>query len=130
MLVRECGPTSFSVLLPLLPPGIQTPPFDERLLMAVTTGETCAGLREEPSAEATQTACLPDGTVVELLASDGVESYADGYPVTIASDPDYFVWGQPDCRYGSGHDACVWLHVRDTEGADGWMFADSLRWAP
>ena len=130
MLVRECGHTSWSLVLPMLPPGIKTPPFDERLLMTVITGETCVDLREEPSAEATRIACLPNGTVVELLASDGVESYADGYPVTIISNPDYFVWGQPDCRYGSGHDACVWLHVRDAEGAEGWMLTDSLRWAP
>ena len=127
--IYGCGYTSLSGVLPLLPPVIKTPPFDERLLMAVTTSEACAGLREEPSAEATRIACLPDATVVELLASDGVESYADGYPVTIVSDPDYyyFVRDQPGC----GRDSpCLWLRVRDADGAEGWMLADSLRWAP
>ena len=127
--IRWCGHTSFSLVLPLLPPAIKTPPFDERLLMAVTTSEACAEMREELSAEATRIACLPDATVVEWLASDGVESYEDGYPVTIVSDPDYyyFVRDQPGCSRDS---PCLWLRVRDADGAEGWMLADSLRWAP
>jgi len=67
VLIRGCGTTSWSDIRPPLPPGIALPPFDERLLMAVTTVETCSGFHEEPSAEATRIACLPNATVVEFI---------------------------------------------------------------
>ena len=130
VLIRGCGHTSWSDVLPPLPPGIALPPFDERLLMAVTTVETCSGFHEEPSAEATRIACLPNATVVELLASDGVESYVDGYPVAVISAPDRFMWHTPGCDDGSGDGACVWLHVRDADGVEGWMLANDLTWVP
>ena len=104
------GPTSASVLRPILPPIIERPPFEERFLLQVATGGGCLNIREWPGVDSESRHCLGDGMVVEAIEYNFTDSASD--------------WG-----YCGGAGSCTWLHVRTDDGTEGWALSDYLRWA-
>ncbi len=105
------GPTSVSVLRPILPPVIERPPFEERLLLQVATSGGCLNVREWPSVDSESSHCLGDGVVVEAIEHNGTHSASDGGSCGVAGS------------------SCTWLRVRTDDGTEGWGLSDYLRWA-
>lgn len=109
---------------PILPPQIELPPFEDRLLLQVATTGPCLHLREAPLAESASLNCLPAGSLVEVAPGpdDGEAGWRYGLSVHRNSS---------GCTADhEGYDACYWIHVRTDEGLGGWTMSDSLRWAP
>ena len=82
-----------------VPPVIEQPPFDARLLVEVVVG-TCLNVREEPDPDAPILKCLADGTVAEtddpwpgrwmhIRTDDGIEGWASA---------DYLRWHSDGVR--------------------------------
>ena len=99
---------------PPLDPVIELAPFDDRLLVEVVV-DTCLNVREEPYIDqpepwpdAPVVTCLPNGTVAE---TDDFEQ----------------VWSWPDIE-GIHAERHTWMHIRTTDGVEGWARGDYLRW--
>ncbi len=116
------GPTSASVLRPILPPVIERPPFEERLLLRVTAQEECMEVREDPLADSPVSSCLADGSLVEAL-EHGQEL---GYRGAIWFEGPHTANSEADCERESW---CTWIYVRTDDGTEGWGLSDYLRWA-
>ncbi len=113
---------------PVLSPQIELPPFEDRLLLQVSTSGPCLHLREAPSTESASLNCLPSGSLVEVAP-----------PPDYREDQDHSWWfhgfsverSNSGCATDDeGHHDCYWIHVRTDEGLEGWMLSDFLRWAP
>ena len=103
------GPYESAGYRPVLPPVVDQPPFAELTALEVVEGEACRHLREAPASVSPSIACLPGGAVVESVAPPDETHY------------------MPD--YSTGHLVGRWAHVRTTDGVEGWMHLDGLRWA-
>ena len=116
------GPTSGTSLRPILPPVIEHPPFEERLLLRVTKEGECMEVREEPLTESPVSTCLPDEALVEAiehgqeLGEQGEIWFAGPHTANSASVCEQESW-------------CTWLYVRTEDGTEGWALSDHLRWA-
>ena len=113
---------------PLLSPQVELPPFEDRLLLQVSTSGRCLHLREAPSTESASLNCLPAGSLVEVAP-----------PPDYREDQDHSWWfhgfsverSYSGCATDDeGHHDCYWIHVRTDGGLEGWMLSDFLRWAP
>ncbi|GAB4330716.1 MAG: hypothetical protein Kow0010_15730 [Dehalococcoidia bacterium] len=90
----------------MLPPRIERPPYDDRLVFRVSV-DTWLNLRAEPSLAGEIVDTLADGTIVEHASPDANESQVQGdWEANI-----------------------LWLHVRKTDGTTGWVDASYLEWA-
>ena len=96
----------------LLAPAIDHAPFDDTLRLQVANTGDCLNLRDQPSLSSRSVACLPDG--MSLLVTPPATAPIPGTRRLLAaiSSP-------------SG----TWIRVRAAAGAEGWAFADYLRWA-
>lgn len=95
----------------LLPPVLERPPFDDRMLFRVARTGGCLNLRERPSESAEIIVCLADGTEVELsqdVTTAGVDQDAS-------------------TRYGEDG-AGIWAFVKAGEQR-GWVSIQYLDWA-
>ncbi len=116
------GPTSGTALKPLLPPVIERPPFEERLLLRVRAQDACMEVREEPVNDSPVSACLSDGALVEAI-EHGQE---------LGDREAFWVSGPHTANSAAGcerESSCTWIYVRTEDGAEGWALSDHLRWA-
>ena len=116
------GPTSGTSLRPILPPVIEHPPFEERLLLRVATQDKCLDVREEPLTESPVLACVPRGSLVE--AAEHKQSLGDAGRFWVAGP--HSANSDSGCEEGPW---CTWLYVQSEDGTQGWIPDDYLRWA-
>lgn len=123
-----CG--SLTILRSVLPPVIERPPFDDRLLLRVVADGTCLNIRDEPLTESARVTCLPDGSIVETVESQQSHSgrwFEEGARTRYEfGEGTHTAISDSGCSRGQ---SCVWLRVRSDDGAEGWALSDYLRWA-
>ncbi|MCY3881732.1 MAG: hypothetical protein OXG61_06405 [Chloroflexi bacterium] len=117
------GPTSFTALIPILPPVIERPPFEERLLLRVATLGECLESRGEPQADSPATTCLRDGSFVEAVKHGLVPGDAGAFRVA----SPYTARSEAGCEREAS--SCIWIYIRTEDGVKGWVLSDDIRWA-
>ncbi|MXW23483.1 MAG: hypothetical protein F4Z96_02195 [Chloroflexi bacterium] len=89
---------SVEVILPPLPPVIERPPFDDRLLVE-GVDDRCVDLHREPSLEAVAATCLPKGALA--LADDFFHTWLHvrtGYNIEGWARTDHLRWHSDGVR--------------------------------
>ena len=104
------GPTSFIVLIAVLPPALERAPIEERLFVRVAADGSCVDVLEEPVPDSPSVTCLEDGSIVETVES----KHGTHTATTFSECPTW---------------TCTWIYVRTEDGAEGWALSDHLRWA-
>ena len=110
------GPYESAGYSPIGEPRVERPPFADAANLRVAAGESCRRLREGRDGEGASLACLPAGSVVESVKPppNPRDSYIDGYRSS------RLTWSHG-----------YWIHVRTSDGVEGWMHSDDLEgWQP